>query len=662
MSTTQRVVRKQLAGAEDLLQGVGVVQQSRGGQSYGIHKLDVPVPVSSVEEMQTLDVEFARVYTTDLEYTDYRQVSAGVWVRTASAEKRDAVARQAAEAGYNLVAGSFEEGGSLVNAKDVLWYIAGNTYLNWFDGAAKTVTAGSTPATSGGVGAGAWVDRTQDTLRSDLSNESIGTRLIGWVNSLSNSVVGTLYRWLSGRQVSVFDFMTEAQQADVQSFTGSIDVTEAVRNALLASRTVHMPQGRYKIVGNINPTKRHKLFGDGSEKTILDYYGTDVDAILAGTLTPEDYQKYIELSGFTVVIKDKTVAHNAVALENAVRFKLRDIWCVGAGNPNAQEVLTGNGLHIRKGSFIGLVSGCYAELFNYGLYEQNDDTNGNLWTAAIVYDQQCEFTNNNLGMVFGSTTNALGTSQGCTVRDTTVEFNYQGGILVNNAQMLSLDSVYCESNGNFDIKVGNSAALGLPVCVNIKNCAMPSANLTSPYGATPYTAKLVIEKGVFTLATGNDISNPSGGVCIDIADASDRASIHENRVNTTTSVKINDASTSTFKHHNYGDVPTPFNTPTYLNSWVAASGFQAPRFFKEQDIHGKTFIVIEGVVSGGAAGTTIFTLPLGYRPLNGRVDFATGQVVSGLSNGIAVTTDGSVICASKNSATVTLSGIRFCIS
>lgn len=63
MSTTQRVVRKQLAGAEDLLQGVGVVQQSRGGQSYGIHKLDVPVPVSSVEEMQTLDVEL-KVFIT----------------------------------------------------------------------------------------------------------------------------------------------------------------------------------------------------------------------------------------------------------------------------------------------------------------------------------------------------------------------------------------------------------------------------------------------------------------------------------------------------------------------------------------------------------------------------------------------------------------------
>lgn len=169
MATTQRVIHKSLAGAEDLLNGVGVVQQSRGGQSYGIHKLDVPVPVSSIEEMQTLDVEFARVYNNDLEYTDYRQVSVGSWVRTASAEKRDAMARQAADAGYNLVAGSFEEGGSLVNAKDVLWYIAGNTYLNWFDGAAKTVMAGATPATSGGVGAGAWVDRSGNSLRQDLN-------------------------------------------------------------------------------------------------------------------------------------------------------------------------------------------------------------------------------------------------------------------------------------------------------------------------------------------------------------------------------------------------------------------------------------------------------------------------------------------------------------
>ena len=72
---------------------------------------------------------------------------------------------KAAEAGYNLVRGSFEEGGTLTNTNDVLWYQANGKYYNWHNGSAKTVVAGTTPVTSGGVGAGAWVDRTDETWR-----------------------------------------------------------------------------------------------------------------------------------------------------------------------------------------------------------------------------------------------------------------------------------------------------------------------------------------------------------------------------------------------------------------------------------------------------------------------------------------------------------------
>ena len=73
MSTTQRVVRKQLAGAEDLLQGVGTVTQTRGGGTYDIHKLDVPIPMTDIAEMQASSAEFVRLYKTDTCYTDYRR-------------------------------------------------------------------------------------------------------------------------------------------------------------------------------------------------------------------------------------------------------------------------------------------------------------------------------------------------------------------------------------------------------------------------------------------------------------------------------------------------------------------------------------------------------------------------------------------------------------
>ena len=91
---------------------------------------------------------------------------------------RTLLKRVASEAGFNLVDGSFEEGGVLDSADDVLWYQADGKYYNWFNGSAQTVAAGSTPETTGGIGAGAWVDRTDVTLRSELSS-AFGVSLVG---------------------------------------------------------------------------------------------------------------------------------------------------------------------------------------------------------------------------------------------------------------------------------------------------------------------------------------------------------------------------------------------------------------------------------------------------------------------------------------------------
>jgi hypothetical protein len=77
--------------------------------------------------------------------------------------------RLAAEAGLNLVDGSFEEGATVSLKTQVVWQQATGKIFGWFQDAVKTVGAGSTPETSGGIGAGAWVDRTDVTLRSDLN-------------------------------------------------------------------------------------------------------------------------------------------------------------------------------------------------------------------------------------------------------------------------------------------------------------------------------------------------------------------------------------------------------------------------------------------------------------------------------------------------------------
>ena len=77
--------------------------------------------------------------------------------------------RLAAEAGLNLVDGSFEEGAEITSSSDVVWWQAGSAIYSWHLNEAKTVPVGSTPETSGGIGAGAWVDLTDVTLRSDIN-------------------------------------------------------------------------------------------------------------------------------------------------------------------------------------------------------------------------------------------------------------------------------------------------------------------------------------------------------------------------------------------------------------------------------------------------------------------------------------------------------------
>lgn len=76
--------------------------------------------------------------------------------------------RLAAEAGLNMV-GSFLLGGTVTNVGDVVFYETDGKYYGWGGSLPKVVPAGSTPATSGGIGAGAWIDRTSAALRDDIN-------------------------------------------------------------------------------------------------------------------------------------------------------------------------------------------------------------------------------------------------------------------------------------------------------------------------------------------------------------------------------------------------------------------------------------------------------------------------------------------------------------
>lgn len=76
--------------------------------------------------------------------------------------------------GFKAVNGSFEAGGTLSNRWEVLLYQADGQYYQWMGSLPKTVPAGSTPASTGGIGVNTWRNRSDLTLRSQLIAENSG--------------------------------------------------------------------------------------------------------------------------------------------------------------------------------------------------------------------------------------------------------------------------------------------------------------------------------------------------------------------------------------------------------------------------------------------------------------------------------------------------------
>lgn len=92
--------------------------------------------------------------------------------------------------------------------------------------------------------------------------------------------------------------------------------------------------------------------------------------------------------------------------------------------------------------------------------------------------------------------------------------------------------------------------------------------------------------------------------------------------------------------------------PTLLNSWAEyAGGFQAPGYYKD----GFGIVRLTGVVKSGAIGSTIFTLPAGYRP-GSDMQF---PVASNGYGSCRVRPDGSVIAFAGSTTWYSLDGVAF---
>ena len=154
-------------------------------------------------------------------------ISVGAWISRFDPELRiqvrEALRRSYAEAGYNLVAGSFEAGGTLVNANDALLHEATGEAFKWGGAYPKVIPPSSSPATTGGVSASGWLPLGDITLRRELAG-AIGSDLVG----TSVPAHGSSTRTVRGR-LQEFVFLGDFDGVDR---TGATDSSAALRNAI----------------------------------------------------------------------------------------------------------------------------------------------------------------------------------------------------------------------------------------------------------------------------------------------------------------------------------------------------------------------------------------------------------------------------------------------
>lgn len=121
----------------------------------------------------------------------------GLVYNTSKENDREQWRRSLAEAGLTLVDGSFEEGATVNNETDAVWYIAGGQCYTWEGTLPKVIPAKSTPASTGGVSNSAWVSIGDITLRSELASPN-GIDLLGGVSSTATPGYGLKFGDTSG--------------------------------------------------------------------------------------------------------------------------------------------------------------------------------------------------------------------------------------------------------------------------------------------------------------------------------------------------------------------------------------------------------------------------------------------------------------------------------
>ena len=157
---------------------------------------------------------------------------------------REALRRSYAEAGYNLVAGSFGAGGKLTTSTDVLLFEADGKAYSWNGALPKVVPAGTNPLLDSN-----WKPQAATGLRSDLINTSnvlLGDALV----SVKQPFTGARSRTQHDKNkdvINVADFAGFDPSGNTDSSAAFNAALQAAKLNNLAANTVVIPAGVFLV-------------------------------------------------------------------------------------------------------------------------------------------------------------------------------------------------------------------------------------------------------------------------------------------------------------------------------------------------------------------------------------------------------------------------------
>lgn len=155
--------------------------------------------------------------------------------------------RSASESGYNLVVGSFEEGGTVTSENDVLWYKKENKVYSYVGTFPHSVLVNSIPSNEPGQ----WADKTNEQLRNQLGSNG-GAGLVGGVAKPS-----AYSNFAGGADPSTPDNLSAlnvifSQNEEVRLSEGNFNTSSGITSSGAGSLSLHGVPGATNIVATSN--------------------------------------------------------------------------------------------------------------------------------------------------------------------------------------------------------------------------------------------------------------------------------------------------------------------------------------------------------------------------------------------------------------------------